>query len=525
MRFHTHTEMTFSDAMKPTVHSDEYGIALKHLSCRMAGALARAISLVNSMSRSRLTLPRFFLGQRNLRGTFCFPLLLLMVLLAVPLVTQAATVWSGPKVVFTKGDGADSRQAANQDRLTSNVWLTRGSSQGLFNIARETSFSHSSSPTDTEWATGTTANYASLKYSDWDTWAESVGKPPATVGINAVMHLKTDDIYLDIKFLSWSVRPSGGGGFSYERSTAGSSAPSTYVLSINTVGSGSIISNPPGINCGSTCNASFNAGSNIALTATPASGFAFAGWSGSCTGTGACALSLGTAQSVTATFSALAGPTLTFVAGWNLVGNSVETPISVTSLFGDAAKVTTVWKWVPGSTKWAFYSPAQTDGGAAYAASKGYDTLTTIGAGEGFWVNAATSFSVSLPSGTAVSASAFKPALSNPVVPGGTHALPAGWSLIATGDSPTPAQFAAAIATSLSSPPAPGNVYTSITTLWTWDAVRQRWYFWAPSLVNSGTLSSYNAERGYQDFSALPATPTGTLSPTTGFWVNVPQGG
>lgn len=139
--------------------------------------------------------------------------------LGAPLATQAAMVWTGPRVVFTKADGADSTQAANQDRLTSNVWLTRGSSQGLYNAARETSFSHFASPADTEWATGTTANYMSLTYRDWETWARSVGNPPAAVGVNAVLHLKTDDIYLDIKFLSWSVRPGSGAGFSYERST------------------------------------------------------------------------------------------------------------------------------------------------------------------------------------------------------------------------------------------------------------------------------------------------------------------
>ena len=136
--------------------------------------------------------------------------------LTAPVTAEAATVWTGPKVVFTNANGADPNQAANQDRLTSNVWLTRGGSQGLYNVAREAFFTHSVSPADTEWASGTTANYASLKYTDWETWAKSVGNPPATPGVNAVLHLKTDGIYLDIKFLSWSER---SGGFSYERST------------------------------------------------------------------------------------------------------------------------------------------------------------------------------------------------------------------------------------------------------------------------------------------------------------------
>src|SRR6185436_13721731 len=40
-----------------------------------------------------------------------------------------------------------------------------------------------------------------------------------TPGVAAVLHLKTDDIYLDIKFTSWSSTSINGGGFSYERSS------------------------------------------------------------------------------------------------------------------------------------------------------------------------------------------------------------------------------------------------------------------------------------------------------------------
>ena len=42
--------------------------------------------------------------------------------------------------------------------------------------------------------------------------------PSSVINQNAVLHLITDDIYIDIKFLSWSSGDSGG-GISYERST------------------------------------------------------------------------------------------------------------------------------------------------------------------------------------------------------------------------------------------------------------------------------------------------------------------
>jgi len=131
---------------------------------------------------------------------------------------QAFTIWSGSKITFTKPTGADFTQPQNQDRLTDRVWLTRGDAAGLYNIAQETAFDKVSanplSPVDTEWAYGTTANLSSLQFSIWKTWAGNA--PYATPGKDAVLHLITDDIYIDIKFLSWDQR---AGGFSYERST------------------------------------------------------------------------------------------------------------------------------------------------------------------------------------------------------------------------------------------------------------------------------------------------------------------
>ena len=62
-------------------------------------------------------------------------------------------------------------------------------------------------------------NYCKLlQPTDWDTWAKGVNPgPPSTVGVNAVLHLISEDIYLDLRFTSWSA--AGGGGFAYLRST------------------------------------------------------------------------------------------------------------------------------------------------------------------------------------------------------------------------------------------------------------------------------------------------------------------
>jgi glucose/arabinose dehydrogenase len=145
--------------------------------------------------------------------------LLVFVRLTGPTAAEAATVWTGPPMTFTKTSGADPTQAANQDRITPDVWITRGNLQGLYNAKTEAAFAHFLSPADTEWANGTTANYATLSYTDWNHWAKGVNPgPPSTVGVNAVLHLISDDIYIDIKFTSWAGGGSGG-GFSYQRST------------------------------------------------------------------------------------------------------------------------------------------------------------------------------------------------------------------------------------------------------------------------------------------------------------------
>lgn len=63
-------------------------------------------------------------------------------------------------------------------------------------------------------------------------------------------------------------------------------------LAVNVVGSGSVGSSPAGIACPTTCAANFTDGAFVGLTATPASGFAFTGWSVACTGAGACSVAI-----------------------------------------------------------------------------------------------------------------------------------------------------------------------------------------------------------------------------------------
>src|SRR5205823_4903352 len=64
---------------------------------------------------------------------------------------------------------------------------------------------------------------------------------------------------------------------------------------------GTVTSTPAGITCGTSCAGSYASGTAVTLTAAPAAGSVFTGWSGGCTGTGSCMVTLTSATTVTAT--------------------------------------------------------------------------------------------------------------------------------------------------------------------------------------------------------------------------------
>lgn len=80
---------------------------------------------------------------------------------------------------------------------------------------------------------------------------------------------------------------------------------STFTVSKNGSGSGTVKSGLPGINCGSDCGTRYPSNINVTLTATAADGSHLAGWSGPCAGVGTgttCIVTVGPATGVTVTF-------------------------------------------------------------------------------------------------------------------------------------------------------------------------------------------------------------------------------
>lgn len=83
-----------------------------------------------------------------------------------------------------------------------------------------------------------------------------------------------------------------------------------YTLSVTKAGTGvgTVTSDLGNINCGSQCSASYADGTVVTLAASVPPGNAFGGWSGACSGTGTCTVTMATARSVTASFNAAVLP-------------------------------------------------------------------------------------------------------------------------------------------------------------------------------------------------------------------------
>ena len=117
-------------------------------------------------------------------------------------------------------------------------------------------------------------------------------------------------------FVGWSGACSGTGDCTVTMSsdqsvTATFALEPTLTVTVGGSGSGRVTSGPAGISCPGTCSSSFAPGTKVTLTATASSGSTFSGWSGACSGTGGCVLTMTGAHSVTASFGTATKTTTT----------------------------------------------------------------------------------------------------------------------------------------------------------------------------------------------------------------------
>ena len=106
-------------------------------------------------------------------------------------------------------------------------------------------------------------------------------------------------------------------------------------ISIDVPGTGTVTSSPAGIDCGTDCSESYTENTIVTLTASRATGFSFAGWSGACSGTDSCSVTMDTAKSVTATF-------VEYSVDCSSFATYAPTTIPVITLSTGAAATTTV---------------------------------------------------------------------------------------------------------------------------------------------------------------------------------------
>ena len=93
------------------------------------------------------------------------------------------------------------------------------------------------------------------------------------------------------------------------RSVSATFTINSYALSVTRsgTGAGTVTSSPSGINCGGDCTELYNHNTVVTLVPGQVAGSSFDGWSGACTGTGNCVLTMTAPASVVASYTLLDG--------------------------------------------------------------------------------------------------------------------------------------------------------------------------------------------------------------------------
>ncbi|MDP2105846.1 MAG: hypothetical protein Q8J76_07615, partial [Desulfobulbaceae bacterium] len=178
--------------------------------------------------------------------------------------------------------------------------------------------------------------------------------------------------------------------------------------------------------------------------------------------------------------------TLMLTPGWNLASCMVE--FNASEVFGDSTTYASVWKWLASEKRWEVYLPTDPDNGEAYAKSKGFELLSTVLPGEGFWVNVQSD----KPPTTDIRGELAKdPSL----------ALAKGWNLLGLKSGQ-----------SLWIEDRSDAEKTAIESLWKWKGKEKKWAVSLPNAPDGDGGQAYADSKGF--------TLLESIDPGEGFWVN-----
>jgi hypothetical protein len=203
------------------------------------------------------------------------------VIFATPTVGSTFTGWSGGGCSGTSSCSVTMSQAQNVTAtFTVQIFtlLVQKSGTGTGTIT--------STPTGISCGTDCNQNYA---YATSVTLAQSSGAGSS--------------------FAGWTGDCAGTGScvvsMTQSRSVTATFSSAAFPLTVTKAGTGSgtVTSTPAGINCGADCTETYAGDTSVTLAQSALSGSVFVGWSGNCSGTGACVVTMSQARTVTATFN------------------------------------------------------------------------------------------------------------------------------------------------------------------------------------------------------------------------------